>query len=456
MQRVIAVFDIGKTNKKLLLFDEKFSIVFQQEQKFPVITDEDGFDCDDIGLIVSWIKGELSRLTETGDYEVTAVNFSTYGASLIFLDEKGERLTPLYNYLKPVSPAIAEDLFRKYGGKNEFCRQTASPALGLLLNSGIQILWMLREKPLVMDKTRSILHLPQYLSYVLTGKVVSEPTSVGCHTFMWNFDKMDYHRWMADNGIELPAPVTNDVVYDTFIQGKKLKVGTGIHDSSASLVPYLKGSEEKFILVSTGTWCINMNPFNEEPLTAYQLEQDCLCFLSPDKRQVKSSRLFMGHFHEVWADRLAARFNTDRSWFKQVRYDARMIEKINLQFRNKSVFFPGGKASFEQDKDLVDLAIFESYEEAYTKLMADLTCLCAQSVRLVIPERDETRCLYISGGFARNELFIRLLQEYFPEKEVYTSEVDNSSALGAALAVTGALENAVKAYPDLGLKKWSL
>ena len=122
---------------------------------------------------------------------------------------------------------------------------------------------------------------------------------------MWDYDNMAYHPWIEDQKIELPQPVTNDVVSESQIGGKTVLVGTGIHDSSSSLVPYLKGSEEPFILVSTGTWCITMNPFNSEPLTASQLEQDCLCFLSPDKQQVKSSRLFMGHFHEVWAEKLA-------------------------------------------------------------------------------------------------------------------------------------------------------
>ena len=142
MKQVIAVFDIGKTNKKLLLFDEHFQVVYQQEQKFPVITDDDGFECDDIDLITSWIKNELTKLAESSDYQLVSVNFSTYGASLMFLDERGKRLTPVYNYLKPVSQSIAEDLFSRYGGKNEFCRRTASSDLGVVLNSGIQILWM--------------------------------------------------------------------------------------------------------------------------------------------------------------------------------------------------------------------------------------------------------------------------------------------------------------------------
>lgn len=40
--KVIAVFDIGKTNKKLLLFNQKLEVVYQNEEKFPEIKDDDG------------------------------------------------------------------------------------------------------------------------------------------------------------------------------------------------------------------------------------------------------------------------------------------------------------------------------------------------------------------------------------------------------------------------------
>ncbi|MCY1719542.1 FGGY family carbohydrate kinase [Prolixibacteraceae bacterium Z1-6] len=451
MKQVIAVFDIGKTNKKILLFDNNFKVVYQHEEKFPVVQDDDGFECDDIDLITAWISKTLAEIITNGEFDLVGVNFSTYGASLMFLDENGITLTPVYNYLKEISTSITEELFAEYGGKDEFCRKTASPALGLLLNSGIQTLWLKKEKPEVFNRAASILHFPQYLSYSLTNEIVSEPTSIGCHTFMWDFDKMQYHQWVADKGISLPAPITNDMVFPAKIFKKEIQVGTGIHDSSASLAPYLKASSDKFILVSTGTWCVNMNPFNPEPLTAVQLEQDCLCFLTPNKVQVKSSRLFMGHFHEVWAEKLAKHFEVSGDKFKSVRNDNELVKIISYQYPGKSVYFPNGKESFEAGLETVDLSIFDTYEAAYTKLMIDLTALCVKAIHLVIPANDETETLYISGGFARNEIFINLLKEAFPAKKVLISEIDNSSALGAALVIADVLKDADVSKLDLGL-----
>ncbi len=39
---VIAIYDIGKTNKKIVLFSEDFRIVTEIEEKFAEVVDDDG------------------------------------------------------------------------------------------------------------------------------------------------------------------------------------------------------------------------------------------------------------------------------------------------------------------------------------------------------------------------------------------------------------------------------
>ncbi len=434
-EKVVAIFDIGKTNKKILLFNSEFEVVYHFEEKFTTTVDEDGFECDDIELIEQWVKNTIHQIIQEDKYTILGVNFSTYGASLAYIDTDGNRLTPIYNYLKDVGLEIQQKLYQKYGGEAEFCRRTASPALGLMLNSGIQTLWLKNEKPDLWWKVHFVLHFPQYLSYLFTGKLISEPTSIGCHTFMWDFDEMKYHQWIDDENIPLAFPVNNDSVFKTTIDDKEIQVGTGIHDSSASLVPYLQNSEEKFILISTGTWCINMNPFNAQPLTAHQLQNDCLCFLTPKKEQVTSSRLFMGHFHEVLTQKITAYFNADENRFKTILYNANSVLELKNKFSDKAVYFPKGKNHFDEGLDFIDLSVFANFDEAYTYMVMELTQLCIESIELVIPTYDLTTTLYVSGGFVRNDIFINLLQKHFVNKKVITSEIENASALGAAFVI---------------------
>ena len=45
---VIAIFDVGKTNKKLFLFDEQYKMVYERTAKFNETTDEDGDPCENL------------------------------------------------------------------------------------------------------------------------------------------------------------------------------------------------------------------------------------------------------------------------------------------------------------------------------------------------------------------------------------------------------------------------
>lgn len=430
MNQAIAVFDIGKTNKKFLLFDKHLKPFYVVEEVFPEIQDEDGVGCDDVDKIRKWMTDTLLAFNNHPEVRIMAVNFSTYGATLMHLDAQGKELTPLYNYLKPLDESITRELYERFGGVDEFSRQTASPALGFL-NSGLQILWLKKERPGVFEKAKHTLHFPQYCSYLLTGNIASEYTSIGCHTAMWDFDQMKYHPWLAQEGISLPEPIPNETVFPCSIPELNMVVGTGIHDSSSSLAPYLMCSKEKFIILSTGTWCINMNPFNEEPLTREQLQSDCLSYMSINRKPVKASRLFMGHIHDVNLERLQAYFQVDKDTYKTVKYDKLTVDHLHTTGEK---FFRNGVSADYVDKD-IDLSVFRDFEEAYHRLMIDLTDLCLGSIKLILPEKDDIDKVYITGGFARSDIFVRHLTGKLKGKRVFTSEIDNASALGAAMVV---------------------
>ena len=446
-QDIIAIFDIGKTNKKILFFDKKLKLVYQNERKIEEILDEDGYSCDDLPLVEAWILEEIRQLSLSKDYNLKAVNFATYGATLIYLDKDGKRLTPAYNYLKPMPEDVLAGFYQKYGGIEEFSRNTASPALGML-NSGLQILWLKKHKPEIYIQVSRILHLPQYFYSVVSKQITSELTSIGCHTAMWDFDKNCYHAWLLDEKIQLPVPAANDEATELTINNQKIQIGIGIHDSSSSLVPYLKGSSEPFILISTGTWCIFMNPFNDEPLTAEQLSKDSLCYISTRQKQVKSSRLFMGHIHDVNSQRIADYFGENTDYYKSVEANETFVNK---QFLNR-MFFKDGISDDYIDLS-VDLSIFKSAAEAYHQLVIDITYLGMESLKLVIPENDSTRSVYITGGFARNLLFVKLLAAFLPGKTIYTSEVDNATAFGAAITLWNKAFTGTEPILNLGLKK---
>lgn len=429
MKNAIAIFDVGKTNKKLLLFDEQYQLVFERIARFNETEDEDGFPCENLDSLRSAVGDSLQEAINDQRFTVTAVNFSAYGASFVYLDDKGRETAPLYNYLKPYPPHLLQQFYNTYGGEETVARQTASPVLGNL-NSGMQLYHIRHSNPALFSRIHTALHLPQYLSWLLSGDVCSDITSIGCHTNLWDFYKKDYHSWVAEEGI-LPklAPIqpSNDVTSSMFA-GKKLLIGRGLHDSSAALIPYLVNFKEPFLLISTGTWCITLNPFSHLNLTNDELKQDCLCYLQYTGQPVKASRLFAGNEHDEQSKRIAAHFNLDPGFYRNVGYDRNIVAALRKNSDETEVRL---QQSAFRTRNLHD---FSSASEAYHQLMIDIVAQQVLSTSLVMEGNRATR-IFVDGGFSRNAIYMNLLAAAFAEMEVYAAFMPQASALGAALAI---------------------
>lgn len=457
---VTAIFDIGKTNKKFLLFDESYSIVQKQQTILEQGKDEDGDSCENLGLLKSWIKDKIRSALENKKIQIRSLNFSTYGASLVHLGESGKVVTPLYNYLKPYPEDLLQQFYETYGGKKRFSLESASPPMGML-NSGLQLYWLKHEKPLMFREIKHTLHFPQYLSYIFTGKLASELTSIGCHTALWNFKEGNYHKWLDKDNEDVikllpeiqPVSAANEITY----QNSRFKAGIGLHDSSAALAPYLYALDEPFMLISTGTWSITFNPFNTDSLTYRELQKDCLCYLNIYGDKVKSARFFLGNEYMHQKRKLDEYFNRE-SWEENIEPDAGLFKNlINLGNPAKKLKLETAYNSgpYPQDKPgKWQIEEFSSYEEAYHQLMLDLVSIQADAVHLAQGSKT-VDTLIVTGGFSRNNFFLILLAAFFPDKKIYTTSLSHASALGAAMVVND--HPGVKNFPKdiLELKQHS-
>jgi sugar (pentulose or hexulose) kinase len=429
---VILIFDIGKTNKKLLLFDEQYNLVLEDSATLEETADEDGFACENIVVLNEWVRQKFGEITANSLYKVGAVNFSAYGASFVNLGDDLQPVTPLYNYLKPYPEHLKKQFYDTYGGESSIAKDTASPLLGNL-NSGMQLYRLKYERPEVFEKIKYSLHLPQYLSFILTGQVYSDITSIGCHTQLWDFQGQAYHEWVSAEGInKLLAPIfPGDKT--VMVKGGNIVSGIGLHDSSAALVPYLASVEEPFILLSTGTWCISLNPFNHSVLSDYELHQDCLCYLTYMSNPVKASRLFAGYEHEQQVKRLATHFDKPLGYYKTVGYDETLLRGLpelnGMEQLNTNTAMVHQSAFGKKD-----LSAFTTYEEAYHQLIYDIMVQQVRSIKLVLTGTAVTQ-IFVDGGFGSNQVYMNMLAFALPHIKVYAATVGQASALGAALAI---------------------
>ena len=411
----IAILDIGKTNKKCFVFDEDYRIVFETNTHLPETTDEDGDPCEDLRLLRTWILDTLHEVLADPRFAVAAVNFTAYGASFVLLDAENKELTPLYNYLKPFPAELKAKFYEDYGGEEKMALETASPVLGNL-NSGLQLYRLKYRQPGLFQQLHTALHLPQYPYFLTSGQYASDITGIGCHTQLWDFGKHDYHDWVKEEGVlEKLAPITKTLstlenLSNFGASQRHIHVGTGLHDSSAALIPYLACFPDPFVLISTGTWCISLNPFNDRPLTPAELEQDCLCYLNYRGQAVKAARLFAGYEHEQAVKRIAVQHGVSEDFFKNTGFDESVREALQ-----------NGKAP-------------ANAEEAYHEFLSQIIEKQVVSTRLAIGD-SPVRRIFVDGGFSNNRIYMTLLARAFPEMEVNAAEVPQATALGAAMAI---------------------
>jgi sugar (pentulose or hexulose) kinase len=399
---VIAVFDVGKTNKKLFLFDESYNIVFERSARFNEIEDEDGFACENLDALKKSIFDSLNEVKRLKEFRLEAVNFSAYGASFVYLDIHGEAIAPLYNYLKPYPQKLKKHFYDTYGDEAKIAFETASPALESL-NSGLQVYRIKHEQPDLFKRIKYALHLPQYLSYLISGRAFSDCTSIGCHTALWDFEKNDYHNWVKKEGLtKILAPIApSNGVVEPADEKVHYQVGMGLHDSSAALIPYLASFSMPFVLLSTGTWSISLNPFNQSPLTAEELEKDCLNYIQYKGKPVKASRLFSGHEYDVGVKAIAEKYGEDVIKYRSITIDTEL-----------------------KGDDIT----------AYFELMHNLVAKQKEATDLVLNNSPVKR-IFVDGGFSKNAVFMNLLAQAYPDIEVYAASMAQATALGTALSI---------------------
>ena len=439
-QIVTLIFDIGKTTKKVLVFDSSFHTLEEQTKNFPEVADDEGFPCEDLRSLTEWLLQNVDHYLQHPEFLVTHINVSAYGASLVHLDQNGEVLYPFYNYLKPFPEEWKLNFNQRYNQKNNISIATASPFLGLL-NAGLQLYWLKHAKPQKFSAIATTLHFPQYFTYLLTKIKFTENTSLGCHTMMWDFSKGDYHSWIDYEGLrKLFPPVRQaDATIVHLVNGKSLTVGIGVHDSSAALMPYLVTMQEKFLLLSTGTWNICFNPFNGDLLTVEELNQDCLCFLTYDNRQVKASRIFLGHEHELQQQALASYFNVAKDAYQNIPFDEDLyctIKSTSGFKQFKPLGMQGTGPFISNTNDVGDNSTFNNFAEAQHHLIHQLVVWQKISIDLIDPQQT-IRDLIVVGGFTKSKMFIEIMKKELPGRRILLSDQPRAAALGAAWLVTG-------------------
>ncbi|MBL8992381.1 MAG: carbohydrate kinase, partial [Spirochaetia bacterium] len=456
----IAVLDIGKTNKKILLFDKALKVQAQVTKNFDPLAYE-GIRIEDTQGLVSWLAAEFKKLSV--QYDIKCVSVTTHGATIACLDEKGELVYPVIDYTIDPGEAFHKEFYEFCGSADRLQRETATPNLGSLINPAKTLFYLKRKAPQAFSRIRHILNYPQYFGHLMTGKPGMEPTYVGCHTYLWDLNKKAWSDVAKKLGVTsfLPTEMKNSwSVLGTVSPSWAGKSGLaenalvtmGIHDSNASLLPYLVQNHGDFVLNSTGTWCVAMHPGKSLSFADDEIGKIVFYNLDAFDRPVKTAIFMGGLEYDSYAKVLAGLHPGKTSTV----YNADLYQKI---VREKKYFiipgvvqgtgqFPTSSPNAIGDDITVSLEELQSgknfpaFFKDYDVAIATLNLSVAIQTKVAL-DRAGVRAgtsIYTEGGFRKNEGYNRLLSAFYPESKVALTSMAEATAFGAALLGKAALD----------------
>ncbi len=466
---MIAVLDIGKTNKKILIFDKTLRVQAQVTRNFDPLP-HDGIRIEDSQGLVEWLAAELKKLTSR--FQIKAISVTTHGATIACVDEQGVLVYPVIDYTIDPGPDFHKDFYKLCGSPDRLQEETATPNLGSLINPAKTLFYLKKHQPAAYSKIKHILNYPQYFGFVMTGRAGMEPTYVGCHTYLWDFKKKHWSEVAKKLGADKLLPTemksswsTLGTVSREWSEKSGLSPDTvvtmGIHDSNASLLPYLVQNHGDFVLNSTGTWCVAMHPGKDVSFAGDEIGKIVFYNLDAFDRPVKTAIFMGGLEYDTYAKVLA----TMHPGMNNTAYNPEIYQKI---VRDKKLFIiPGVVQGTGQFPTSVPRAIGDDFTASLAELQSGKkipaffidydTAVATLNLSLAIQTKvaldragvKKGTAIYTEGGFRKNEAYNRLLSAFYPGSKVALTSMSEATAFGAALLAKADLD---KVSP-LDLKK---
>ena len=450
----VAVIDIGKTNKKVHIYGPDLVLVDGRSRPFESVV-EDGIPWVPSEAIEEWLLDTLATLNNR--YPVRAISVTTHGATFACVDSSGALSIPVIDYTHEPGERFHDEFYRVAGDRLALQRETATLELTALINAAQGIRFLQQYAPDRFARTESILLYPQYLSFRLTGRKAADYTYAGCHTYLFDFERMNWSavadrlgvRRLLPDRLDDPGTVLGRI--DPAVAGRTgidptATVTLGVHDSNASLLPYLvKKPDQDLIVNSTGTWCVAMHPESRVSFSDEEIGKAVFFNISPLRHPVKTSILLGGLEFDTYTSLLRERFG-----FRELpEFDPKTYRDV-IQERAEFILpavvpgtgqFPDSAARVVDHGETFGLAeiqagtrvpaLFSNARRAFAVLNLSLAIQTVTALRRV--GLSAGTVVYTEGGFRNNRDYNALLASLVPEASFRLSGMPEATSFGAAL-----------------------
>ena len=419
MSGCVAVFDVGKTNIKLVVFDRGGAVLAERSAPNTPLAPDSEWPYLRLDTEGAWafLIGALKELGAR--FSIEAISTTTHGCAGVLMQSDGPALPPLDYEFDGFG-----DIDADYDAARPPFDEARSPHLSRGLNLGRHLFYYERYYPAQFKQATAFLTYAQYFAWRLGGAIASEVTSLGAHTDLWRPNEGDLSSMVDALGWRRLFPPRRKAwntlgtlkpeIANTTGLSPNVRIICGAHDSNAALVPHLLSRREPFTVVSTGTWVIIMAVGGKGQLDP---EADMLANVDVRGEPVPTARFMGGREYAVLAGG------------SPVDADEADVGAIIASGVLALPAFSDQGGPFASRKGVID-GLAPTTPKARAALATLYSALMTAHMLRRLEAPGE---LIVEGGFARSPAFAAVLARLMAGRRVVIAPISAGAAAGAAM-----------------------
>lgn len=209
------------------------------------------------------VKKALAKYKNNFDGDLTSIGIDTWGVDFGLLDKDGDLLGNPYHYRDDRTEGMMELAFSKMPKREIF---DITGIAFQKFNTLFQLIAMAEYKPELLEKSKSLLFMPDLLAYFLTGEKSTEYTEASTGQLLdarartWSSELINTMGLPMDifTSIQEPGTIKGKIsssIDDMLGIGQIPLVSVATHDTGSAVVavPALEG---EYAYLSSGTWSL--------------------------------------------------------------------------------------------------------------------------------------------------------------------------------------------------------
>lgn len=255
--------DIGASSgRHILAHLEDGRMVLEEIHRFPNgMVERDGENVWDVDELFAQIKLGMKKCAEAGKIPVS-IGIDTWGVDFVLLDEKGQRIGNAVAYRDGRTKGMDEEVYKIIPEEELYARTGIQKAI---FNTIYQLMALKVKKPEQLAQAKTMLMMPDYFHYLLSGVAVTEYTNattgqlVSPETKDWDMELIDRLGYPRQIFQKLVTPGT---VFGNLTEEIQAEVGfdckvvaPATHDTGSAVIA-VPAEGDNTLYISSGTWSL--------------------------------------------------------------------------------------------------------------------------------------------------------------------------------------------------------